>query len=121
LRLGELVLHRGQGGLGLLDRVFELRLLALGVLRGSRRRPWVPRTPLRLRLRLRPRWLWGRFGRLAVLLLFLSPGPVFLPAPHEAAERVVVDRDGARADRVEQRAVVGDEQQRAREVLQRVL
>ena len=34
---------------------------------------------------------------------------------------LVLDRDRARADRVEQRAVVGDEQQRALEGLQRVL
>ena len=41
--------------------------------------------------------------------------------PVVGPQRVRLDRDGPGADRVEQRAVVGDEQQRALEALQRVL
>ena len=45
----------------------------------------------------------------------LAHAHVLRPAADVAAQRPVLDGDRARADRVEQRAVVGDEQDRARE------
>ena len=51
----------------------------------------------------------------------LAHAHVLGPAADVGVQRPVLDRDRARADRVEQRAVVGDEQQRAREGLQRRL
>ena len=61
-----------------------------------------------------PPW---RLGRLALL----AHAQVLGPAADVGAQRVVLDRDGARADGVEQRAVVGDQQQRALEALERGL
>ena len=63
----------------------------------------------------------GAAGRLRAPARPASRGPALLahahvlgPAADVAAQRAVLDRDRARADRVEQRAVVGDEQDRAR-------
>ena len=52
---------------------------------------------------------------------FVAHPHVLGPAAGIAAQRALLDRDRARADRVEQRAVVGDEQDRAGERAQRVL
>ena len=63
-----------------------------------------------------------RGGDSPARLALLAHARVLRPAADVGAQRVVLDGDGARADGVEQRAVVGDEQQRARRsALQRVL
>ena len=51
----------------------------------------------------------------------LAHAHVLGPAADVAVQRRVLDRDRALADRVEQRAIVGDEQQRAAELVQRLL
>ena len=55
------------------------------------------------------------------LRALLAHAHVLGPAADVGVQRLVLDRDRARADGVEQRAVVGDQQQRARERLQRRL
>ena len=117
----------GQRRLGLLHGALQPRLLADAVLRravglelgrpglrgGGTRLGAVARRWSRRRRR--------RGRRQAHRLALLAHARVLRPAADVGAQRVVLDGDGARADRVEQRAVVGDEQQRAREGLQRVL
>src|SRR4051794_21661473 len=141
LRIGELVLERGERGLGVLDRSLELGLLAPAVLRRPRRRPCAgARPPLRrpgrglgavagrrlgrlrgLRLRRRRRLRPRRRRRLAARLALLAQPRVLAPSADVGVQPVVLDRDRARPDRVEQRAVVRDEQDRALEAVQRVL
>ena len=71
-----------------------------------------PSSPCRLRPRL---------GLALELRALLAHAHVLGPAADVGVQRPVLDRDRARADRVEQRAVVGDQQQRAGERLQRGL
>ena len=63
----------------------------------------------------------ARLADFAGLRAFLAHADVLGPAADVGVQRLVLDGDGARADGVQQRAVVGDQQQRALEGLQRVL
>src|SRR3954451_25233720 len=134
LRVGELVLERRERRLRLLDRTLELGLLALAVLRrpGGLARVAVAVAVAAVRrdrlLRRRGPGSGGRSGprqrrgrRLAARLALLAQPRVLRPAAEIRVQPVVLDRDRARADRVEQRAVVRDEQQRALERAQRIL
>ena len=60
-------------------------------------------------------------GRLLGLGALLAHPHVLRPPAHVGVQRLVLQRDRPRAHGVEQRAIVGDQQQRALEVLQRVL
>ena len=75
--------------------------------------------PARLR-RLVGRGARGR-GRLLQRSALLAHAQVVGPAALVAVQRAVLDRDRARADRVEQRAIVRDEQHRAGEAFERLL
>ena len=98
-------------GLGRLDRLLQLAGATLLVLRRAGRPSGL--RPGRRRL--------GALGRPLGVRALLAHAHVLGPAADVGVQRLVLDRDGARADRVEQRAVVRDQQQRAGERLQRRL
>ena len=134
VRVGELLLERGERGLGLLDGAARAGPAPAGgsSTGAARRRPPRARDRGAAGLPSRPasraacaatrRGRRGRRGRReAGGLALLAQAGVLGPAADVGAQRVVLDGDGARADGVEQRAVVGHEQQRALEGAQRVL
>src|SRR4051812_34447805 len=127
--IGELLLEGRELRLGLLNRPLQVGLPALRVLRRAlrlgRRTSGVTRRGGAALLRWRFVAVRRRRRRRRRLdaggLALLAHAPVLGPAADVGVQRVVLDRDRARADGVEQRAVVADQQQRAGESLQRVL
>src|SRR5215207_4438975 len=122
-RVGELVLERGERGLGRGDLVLEPRLagpLVLGERLGGRTGPLRRAVALRRSAALR-RGLPGLLRRPLGLAPLLAVAQVLGPAADVVAQRAVLDGDGARPHRVEQRAIVRDEQDRALERLERRL